>query len=323
MSTQHSLVTSLYEMLRIRRVEEAIATRYAEQEMRCPVHLSIGQESVPVAVCASLQRSDYAMSSHRSHAHYLAKGGSIPKMLAEIYGKDTGCSRGKGGSMHLIDLDQGFLGATPIVGSTIPIGVGAALSSKMRNDGRVTVVFFGDGAAEEGVFHESLNFAVLKQLPVVFVCENNFYSVYSHLRVRQSERRQLFDVARGHGLPSEQVDGNDIQASYAVAAQAVERARAQQGPTFLEFTTYRWREHCGPEFDNHIGYRTEQEYLAWKERCPIARLEQHLRRSGDLTDNLLASMESRIQGEIEQAFAFAKESPFPTKADLTTFVYAE
>ena len=323
MPAQHSLVASFYEMLRIRRVEEAIAARYPDQEMRCPVHLSIGQEAVPVAVCTALQRTDYAMSSHRSHAHYLAKGGSLPKMLAEIYGKDTGCSRGKGGSMHLIDLEKGFLGATPIVGSTIPIGVGAAVGSKMRSDGRVTVVFLGDGAAEEGVFHESLNFAVLKQLPVVFVCENNFYSVYSHLSVRQSNRRQLFEIARGHGLPSEQVDGNDIQASYAVAAQAIERARSHQGPTFLEYLTYRWREHCGPEFDNHIGYRSEQEYLEWKDRCPIARLEQHLRRTGDLTDNLVSSMEARRHEEIEQAFTFAKESPFPTKADLTTFVYAE
>jgi TPP-dependent pyruvate/acetoin dehydrogenase alpha subunit len=263
------------------------------------------------------------MSSHRSHAHYIAKGGSIPKMVAEIYGKETGCCRGKGGSMHLIDREVGFLGATPIVGSTIPIGVGAAMGSVMANENRVTSVFFGDGAAEEGVFHESLNFAVLKQLPVVFVCENNFYSVYSHLNVRQSEKRQLFEIARGHGLPSEQADGNDYQQVAKLSKEAVDRARNGGGPTFLEFITYRWREHCGPNFDNNIGYRTEDEYVAWKAKCPLAKLEQQLKKSGELTDASIEQMRQRLATEIEEAFAFAKGSPFPGKDTLTTFIYAE
>lgn len=323
MSPYNSLITAYYEMLRVRNIEEAIATRYSEQEMRCPVHLSIGQEAVPVAVCASLEKTDYAMSSHRSHAHYIAKGGSIPKMIAEIYGKETGCCRGKGGSMHLIDREVGFLGATPIVGSTIPIGVGAAMGSVMAGENRVTAVFLGDGAAEEGVFHESVNFAVLKQLPVVFVCENNFYSVYSHLNVRQSEKRQLFEIARGHGLPSEQADGNDYQQVAKLSKEAVDRARTGGGPTFLEFMTYRWREHCGPNFDNTIGYRTEEEYLAWKAKCPLARLEQALKKSGELNDTLIEQMRQRIATEIEAAFAFAKNSPFPGKETLTDFIYAE
>ena len=225
--------------------------------------------------------------------------------------------------MHLIDREVGFLGATPIVGSTIPIGVGAAMGSVMAGENRVTAVFFGDGAAEEGVFHESVNFAVLKQLPVVFVCENNFYSVYSHLNVRQSEKRQLFEIARGDGLPSEQADGNDYQTVAKLSKEAVERARSGGGPTFLEFITYRWREHCGPNFDNNIGYRTEEEYVAWKSKCPLARFEQHLKKSGELTDALVDQMRNRINTEIEEAFAFAKSSPFPSKETLTTFIYAE
>lgn len=323
MSPYNSPTAAYYEMLRVRAIEEAIATRYSEQEMRCPVHLSIGQEAVPVAVCASLEKTDYAMSSHRSHAHYIAKGGSIPKMIAEIYGKETGCCRGKGGSMHLIDREVGFLGATPIVGSTIPIGVGAAMGSVMAGEDRVTAVFFGDGAAEEGVFHESVNFAVLKQLPVVFVCENNFYSVYSHLSVRQSEKRQLFEIARAHGLPSEQADGNDYERVAKLSKEAVDRARSGGGPTFLEFITYRWREHCGPNFDNNIGYRAEEEFLAWKDKCPLARFERLLKKSGELTDALITQMKQRIDTEIEEAFAFAKKSPFPGKETLTTFIYAE
>jgi pyruvate dehydrogenase E1 component alpha subunit len=323
MSPYNSFVAAYYEMLRIRNIEETIAARYSDQEMRCPVHLSIGQEAVPVAVCAALEKSDYAMSSHRSHAHYLAKGGSLPKMIAEIYGKETGCCRGKGGSMHLIDREVGFLGATPIVGSTIPIGVGAAMGSAMAGENRVTAVFFGDGAAEEGVFHESLNFAVLKTLPVVFVCENNLYSVYSHLHVRQSEKRQLVEIARGHGLPSEQADGNDYQQVAKLSKEAVDRARSKGGPTFLELITYRWREHCGPNFDNNIGYRTENEFLAWKEKCPVNRLEQLLKRSGELTDAVVKQMQLRIETEIQEALTFAQQSPFPAKTTLTNFIYAE
>ena len=179
-----------YQMLRIRMVEEAIADLYAQQDMRCPIHLCIGQEAVAVGVCAALAADDYVLSGHRSHGHYLAKGGNLPAMLAEFYGKVTGCCQGKGGSMHLVDLAAGFLGAVPIVGSTMPIAVGTALASVMRGESRVTAVFFGEGATEEGVFHESLNFAALQKLPVVFVCENNLYSVYSPLAVRQPAGRR-------------------------------------------------------------------------------------------------------------------------------------
>jgi pyruvate dehydrogenase E1 component alpha subunit len=311
-----------YDMLRIRLVEEKIAELYPEQEMRCPVHLCIGQEAVPVGICANLSRDDYVLSTHRSHGHYLAKGGDLKAMMAEFYGKVTGCSRGKGGSMHLVDLSVGFLGATPVVGSTIPIAVGAALGSYMCGKQRVTVAFFGDAAVEEGVFHESINFAALKTLPVVFVCENNLYSVYSRISVRQPEGREIFRLAEGHGVQSYQGDGNDVIEVYKLAEEAIRKARQGGGPTFLEFKTYRWREHCGPYYDDHLGYRPEGEFLEWKERCPIKRLEERLLRDGVLCNQDIDKMVSELEVEIEDAVVFAKESPFPEEQLLLEHIYA-
>ena len=321
METEH-LRHLYYEMLRVRMVEEAIADRYPEQEMRCPVHLCIGQEAVAVGVCAGLARTDYVLSGHRSHGHYLAKGGDLPAMMAELYGKATGCSGGKGGSMHLVDLGAGFLGAAPIVASTLPIAVGAAFGTVMRGEDRVAAAFFGEGATEEGVFHESVNFAALKKLPVVFVCENNFYSVYSPLSVRQPPGREVFRLAQGHGVESHQADGNDVEAVADLAGHAVGKARAGGGPTFLEFKTYRWREHCGPGYDNDLGYRTEAEFLEWKERCPVARLRRRLLADGLACVAELAAMEGRIRDEIEAAFRHARESPVPDAELLMEHVYA-
>jgi len=312
----------LFEMLRVRLVEEQIAELYPEWEMRCPVHLCVGQEAVPVGVCAHLAREDYVLSGHRSHGHYLAKGGDLRGMMAEIYGKVTGCSQGKGGSMHLVDLSTGFLGATPIVGSTIPIAVGAALGCTMRGERRVTVAFFGDAAPETGVFHESLNFAALKQLPVVFVCENNLYSTSSPLSVRQPAGRAIFWLAKGHGIESHQGDGNDILEVSELAGRAVRKAREGGGPSFLEFETYRWREHCGPNYDFDLGYRTEQEFLEWKPRCPIARLKQRLMEGGSLSEQELKEMADRVRAELDEAVAFAKKSPFPGEALLLKDIYA-
>ena len=311
----------LREMVRIRMVEEAIAERYAEQEMRCPVHLSIGQEAPAVGVCSALRQTDWAFSGHRNHAHYLAKGGDLQRMLAEIYGKATGCCGGKGGSMHLTDQAAGFIGATPIVGSTIPIAVGAALTAQLRGEDRVVVIFLGDGAVETGVFHESVNFACTRNLPVVFACEDNGYSVYSPLSIRQPSSRSLSHVAAGHGIAVASVDGNDVLAVQAVAAAAVEQARAEGSPSFIEMTTYRWREHCGPAFDNDIGYRTEAEFEAWLEFDPITKL----RRSNDLAaadEAVFASMTTELAEEIDAAFAFAKSSPFPPASDASIEVYA-
>lgn len=311
-----------YQMLRIRMIEEKIAALYPEQEIRCPVHLSIGQEAIAAGVCACLSRDDYVLSGHRSHAHYLAKGGNLNAMMAEIYGKVTGCSKGKGGSMHLVDLSAGFLGATPIVGSTIPIAVGAAFGSVMRGEQRVTTVFFGDGATEEGVFHESLNFAVLKTLPVVFVCENNLYSVYSPLSVRQPKGREISRLAEGHGIESYQGDGNNVVEVFGMVERAIHKARQGGGPTFLEFATYRWREHCGPNYDNDLGYRTESEFLEWKERDPIKTFSERLLSDGVLCNQDIDSMTRKLEAEMDDAVAFAKDSPFPEGQLLLEHIYA-
>lgn len=310
-------------MLRIRRIEEAIAARYADQEMRCPVHLSVGQEGVAVGVASALEPRDYAFSTHRAHAHYLAKGGDLRAFLAELHGKEAGCCAGRGGSMHVIDLAANFLGATPIVGSSLPIGVGAAFGSVMQGEDRVSVIFFGDGSTEEGVFSEALNFAALKSLPVVFVCENNLYSVYSPLGVRQAAGRDVVAVAEANGVRALRGDGNDVEAVRAIAAGAVARARAGAGPTFLEFATYRWLEHCGPNWDNDLGYRTVAEFEAWRARCPIARLEARMTAAGEIDAVATAAIEASIAAEIDDAFAFARSAPFPTPDRLLVDEYAE
>lgn len=310
------------EMLKIRLVEERIVELYPEQEMRCPVHISIGQEAVSAGVSLHLTKDDYVMSGHRSHGHYLAKGGSIASMLAELYGKSTGCTGGKGGSMHLVDLSCGYLGATPIVGSTIAIAVGAAYGSMMRDEQRVTVVYFGDGATEEGIFHESLNFAVLKNLSIVFVCENNLYSVYSPLSVRQPDVRDIRELAAAHGVDSRQGDGNDVREVYELAGRAITRARKGDGPSFLEFKTYRWLEHCGPNYDNDIGYRTESEFLEWEKRDPLASFER-LMINDDILDSIsIEEMRDDLCVQIDEAVSFAKQSQFPSANELKKHVYS-
>ena len=310
-------------MKRIRFVEEAIVDRYGEQEMRCPTHLSIGQEAVAAGVCLSLNRDDQVFGTHRSHAHYIAKGGNINAMIAEIYGKATGCSSGKGGSMHLVDLSVGFMGSTSIVGNTIPVGVGAALANHLHKNGRICCIFFGDAAVEEGVFHESANFAVLKKLPVLFVCENNLYSVYSPLKVRQPEGREIWKFAAAYGMPSDHGDGNDALEVFDKTQTALEHILRGDGPYFLEFATYRWLEHCGPNFDNDIGYRTEEEYLAWKERDPIALLEEQLLNQNAISQPDIEEMERTIQAEVDQAFDFAERSPFPDPEEAFKGLYQE
>jgi len=312
----------LESMLRIRLIEEAVADHYARQQMRCPVHLSIGQEGVAAGVGLALRPEDLAMSGHRSHAHYIAKGGNLEAMIAELHGRATGCCRGRGGSMHLVDLAAGFMGAVPIVGSTIPIATGLAFADKVRGVKRVTVAFLGEAATEEGVFHESVNFAVLHALPILYVCENNLYSVYSPLSVRQPQGRSLAKLVAGHGLPSEEADGNDPWLVHQRTDEAAARAREGKGPSFLEFTTYRWREHCGPGWDNHIGYRTEAEFLAWKERDPIACYEKALATQGLLDTAVRDSRVSAIRQEIAEAFTKALRAPFPEQSSLLDHLYA-
>ena len=302
-------------------IEESIAERYAEQEMRCPVHLSIGQEGAAVGVCHALQHTDRVFSTHRCHAHYLAMDGNLNAMLAEIYGKAAGCIGGRGGSMHLNDPAKGMIASVPIVASSIPLAVGAALSDQIDGNGNVSVAFFGDASVEEGVFHESANFASLRKLPVLFVCENNLYSVYTALKDRQP-RRPITELARAHAMSVDSADGNDVAAVFKVTQEAVARARQGSGPTFLVFDTYRWREHCGPAFDNNLGYRSEAEFETWRARCPIEASRAKLRDQEVLTADAEASLAAAIKLEIDAAFTFARAAPLPEPSQAADHVYA-
>lgn len=313
---------SLYRaMLRIRLIEEALATRYAEQQMRCPMHLCIGQEAISIGVCAALNVDDVVFSNHRAHGHYLAKGGDLKAMIAELYGRSTGCCGGRGGSMHLIDQRAGFMGATPVVGGTVPLAVGAAWAARLQGASNLGVAFFGDGCFEEGVMHESLNFAALHKLPVLFVCENNNFSVYTPLKERQP-RRPIHVVAQAHGWGAWHSDGNDVEAVLAMAREAVSRARGGAGPQFLELDTYRWREHCGPNFDDELNYRSAQEIAAGKAGDPVARTKAKLLQEGQTSVAALDEMTRQINREIEAAFAFALSSPIPSYRDGAEKVYA-
>ena len=315
-------ISLFYKMLLIRMVEEKIVDLYSDQEMRCPVHLCIGQEAVSVGVCENLTNGDIVFSNHRAHGHYLAKGGNLKSLIAEIYGKVTGCSKGRGGSMHLLDLSVNFFGSTPIVGGTIPIAVGTALASKMRHKDTITVIFFGDGAVEEGVFHESLNFASLKHLPILFVCENNLYSVNTPISDRQPAR-EIFTLAEVHGIEAYQEDGNDVLSVYKLSRKAVEKIRAGNGPVFLELLTYRFREHCGPNYDTCLGYRSESELKDWLRRCPVEKFEEKLLQNNLISKIIIEDMKTDIRNEIDSAFSFAIKSPFPDEDDLTKSVYSE
>ena len=308
-------------MLRIRRIEETLADRYAEQEMRCPMHLCIGQEAIAVGVCAALSSQDVVFGNHRAHGHYLAKGGNLKAMVAELYGRATGCCGGRGGSMHLIDLGAGFMGATPIVGGTVPLAVGSAWAAMLTGDPRVSVVFFGDGCFEEGVVHESLNFAALHKLPVIFVCENNEFSVYTRLKERQPDR-PIYRVAEAHGVTACRGDGNDVEAVLSIAKVAVDNARSGEGPQFIEFKTYRWREHCGPSFDDDLSYRSQPEIEDGLKDCPIAKFEVRLTQRKAFSSSEREMFEAEIREEIEGAFKFALSSAKPSSQEAERQLYA-
>lgn len=307
-------------MLRIRMVEETIARRYPEQEMRCPVHLSIGQEAAAVGACAPLGKNDVIFTTHRSHAHYLAKGGRLRPMIAELYGRETGCCGGRGGSMHLFDDDAGVVASVPIVASNIPLAVGAALAFNQRSEPHISVAFLGDAATEEGVFHESLNFAALQRLPVVFFVENNRYSVYTPIEQRQPSE-DLTRAAGAHAIPTLIADGNDVMAVECVMTDAVSRARAGEGPTLVVVDTYRLLEHCGPADDTHLGYRSRVEVEQWKARCPLATLAKVLG-----SDEGWGAWRERTVGELEQeielAFEDARASAFPAVTSAAKYTYA-
>ena len=304
--------------LRIRLVESRIAERYSEGNMRCPVHLSIGQE-IPSAIFQQVVKpGDSAISTHRAHAHYLAMGGNLAKMVAEIYGKVTGCSKGRGGSMHLIDLEKGFLGSSAIVGNSIPIGVGVGYAKKLKKDESLSFVFLGDGAIEEGSFYESANFAAVHKLPVVFVVENNLYSVYTGLSARQPAGRSISKLASAIGLYCDSADDSEFSDCYSKLASLTDYARSGKGPSLIEINTYRKLEHCGPNDDDNLGYRPKVELAEFKARDLLSALENEL----SLTAQDIDAIRTEILKDIEYAFEFAESSPFPTFEQATGGVYA-
>ena len=307
---------SLYEsMYRVRRVEEEVARVYPTDKVKSRVHLSIGQEAVAVGACVALRKDDIVFGTYRGHAVYLAKGGDLNRMIAELYGKATGCGQGKAGSMHLIDVSHGVMGMSAVVGTTIPHAAGYAYALKVRRASSVVVVFFGDGATEEGVFYETLNFAALKRLPLLFVCENNGYAIHAPLHTRQANPDITARVA-AFGVHSRRLKTGDVHTVAEAVQQALAAIRAGEGPRFLECPTYRWKEHVGPGEDFHVGYRSIEEARPWMDHDELGKL------AGEVAPALRLEIESRVEEELRTAFAFAEASPFPPPSALGTDVYA-
>jgi pyruvate dehydrogenase E1 component alpha subunit len=296
-------------MLRIRIFEEGIIP-LLNNEIKCPVHLCIGQEAVATGVCANLQKNDYVFSTHRSHGHYIAKGGDLNALMAEMYGKASGCAGGRGGSMHLASPEVGLLGSPAIVAGSIPLACGTALSSLLNRSDAVTVSFFGDGATNEGVFYESLNFAALKKLPVIFVCENNLYATHMKISSCLSDT-DIYKKAPAFGMAGRRVDGNDVIEVYLAARDAVSSIGSGEGPFLLECMTYRWRGHVGPSYDVGAKLRSQEELDSWMERCPIKSLEKILLENDLLSDSEMSQIKAAIDLEVQDSIKFATESGYP------------
>jgi TPP-dependent pyruvate/acetoin dehydrogenase alpha subunit len=312
-----------FSMLRIRLIEFEIERRYKEDEMKTPIHLVIGQEASCVGAAEALKVTDLAYCGHRTHGLYLAKGGDYKAMMSELYCRANGCAGSRGGSMHLIDKKVGMAGTSAIVAGAIPISVGAALAMKIRKEKNVSYILFGDAATEEGACSESLNFAALKKLPVIFFCENNFFSVCSPLEYRQPEGVDIGRRSAGFGMPSVKIDGNNVLDVYDATMAAAERARRGEGPTFIEAMTYRWRGHGGAGDDSASGYRDPAEVVEWQKADPIELFYAFLTETKVLTAADRAQYEKDINAEIKEAFDHAIKSPNPTEQDLATHVYAD
>ncbi|GBD30196.1 Acetoin:2,6-dichlorophenolindophenol oxidoreductase subunit alpha [bacterium HR32] len=305
-------------MLLIRAFEEKAEELYGLGRVHGTMHLSIGQEAVAVGVCEALRPDDYILSTHRGHGHCLAKGADVRRMMAEFLGKETGYCRGRGGSMHIADVEGGNLGANGIVGGGLPIATGVGLSIQVRGSGQVCVAFFGDGAANEGAFHESVNLASIWDLPVVFVCENNQYAM--SMPVRQSMRvERVSDRACAYGIPGRTVDGMDVLAVFEAASEAVERARAGGGPTLLECVTYRYRGHSKSDRQR---YRTREEVARWRAQDPIERLRRLLEEQGLVQPGEFDALAAAAREQVEEAVRFAEASPEPDPSTLLEDVYA-
>jgi len=305
--TKKELINYYYKLFKIRQTELAISKEYSNQEMRCPVHLSIGQEAPAAAINLFLKKSDFAISYHRAHAHYIAKNCDLKKMISEIYGKKNGCSAGIGGSMHLIDLKKNFLGSTAIVSSSIPVGVGYAYSLKYFNKNSRICIYIGDASCEEGVFFESLNFAILKKLPILFFCENNKYSVYSNLKQRQPKNRKLYKLAKSFGIESFHLTSKDP----IKFCSDLKKIMRKNTPLFIEVDTYRYYEHCGPNKDDDLNYRPKTELKYWIKRDPLNLIEKYLLRKNVLSNMDIIKIKKKISKEISEAFIFAKKDKKP------------
>tara|TARA_Y100001934_G_C12377453_1_gene790043 strand:+ start:2626 stop:3570 length:945 start_codon:yes stop_codon:yes gene_type:complete len=305
----------LYRQLyRIRRVEEEIIRLYPSDSIKSPVHLSIGQESVAVGVCSALEESDIVFGTYRGHALYLAKGGDLKSMMAELYGKSGGSARGKAGSMHLVDTAVGMMGTSAIVATTIPQAVGYALAVQMRGEKTAVVVFFGDGATDEGVYAESLNFAALKKLPILFVCENNGYAIYSSVESRMPDAN-FCERAESYRIPAVRIVSGVTQEIGTAAASAINKIRNTEGPQFMECLTARWRDHVGPDEDRIWKYRSDEELDDWIKRDDLAAI------GGSLEPANRSNIEAAVETEIAEAIAFAEASPFPGDEELLDHVF--
>lgn len=318
-----NLLISLHqELLKVRLTEETLAERYKQQEMRTPAHFGSGQEAVAVGVCQALRTEDVVFTHHRSHNHYLAKGGSVYGLAAELYGRADGCSGGRGGSVHLTARDVGFIASSAILGETTAVAVGAALAFKMDKVDRVAVTFFGEGAMDEGSFYESVNYAAVKKLPVLFVCENNLYATESPLHVRQAPGTDLCERVRSFKVESRRIDGNDVLEVFQAAQAAAQKLQSGDGPYFLECMTYRWREHVGPHFDHDLNrtYRSREEVEYWMAHCPVVRSSERLMKQGVATEKLLDSWRSDIEAKVIADIDKARNAPWPKVSTLFDFV---
>jgi pyruvate dehydrogenase E1 component alpha subunit len=314
-TTKHNLLRQMYT---IRAFEEMAEQLYALGKVHGTMHLSIGMEASAVGAIAALRPDDYILSTHRGHGHCIAKGADLERMMAEFMGKETGYCRGRGGSMHIADVQGGNLGANGVVGGGLATAMGVGLGLKMQGSDRICLCFFGDGAANLGPFHESLNMAAIWSLPVVFVCENNQYAMsFSVKRAFAIDR--ISDRAAAYGMPGTTVDGNDLLAVREAVSEAVQRARGGGGPSLIENVTYRWRGHSKSDANR---YRTQEEIEAWKRKCPIARFREHLIARGELTETEASDIERLARADIDAAVAFAEASPEPDTSEIEEGVYA-
>jgi TPP-dependent pyruvate/acetoin dehydrogenase alpha subunit len=310
----------LKSLILIRAAEEKIGEEFGKAVIKCPCHLVIGQEAPAVGLADHIIKGDRVFGAHRSHAHYLALGGNLHQLMAEVLGKETGCSKGMGGSMHLYQPEVGFHGSVPIVGSTIPIAVGAALSVQMDKTKNVAVSFLGDGATEEGVFHESLNFAANFRLPVIFIVENNLFSSHLHIDLRQPYDSTC-RFSEANGIPWQRVDGNDVAAVSRVCQSAARRARSGKGPQFIEMVTYRWRGHVGHREDLDVGVKRKDDLNLWKKRDPIARLAKGMEKKKWLKPGEFERWKQEAEKEVSKAWHEAENDPYPTPDALLGRVY--